>query len=128
MDGSAREIRSELRRIQCSRLRLDKERQRLLDEKFDPPVDQIVWQAWRLRLENIERNRTRLDHQEADVRRREHGLSVQLGSTPSSSSRSDFLFFSASAAFPKQHFFRQKVPTFLMGDTNATGLFLCCTV
>jgi hypothetical protein len=105
MDGSTRGIQSELRRIQCSRLRLDKERQRLLDEKCDPPVDQIVWQAWRLRLKNIERKRTRLDHQEADVRRREHGLSVQLGSTPSSSSsRSDFLFFFASAAFPKQHF------------------------
>lgn len=98
MAGDARKIESQLRRIARDRALLEEERRRLLAEQDQTPAHGILGARRILRLlRDLVRRRDRLDHEEADARRRERSLSVRLdheearkrerrlGSTPSSS-------------------------------------------
>ncbi|KAM0915361.1 hypothetical protein ACQ4PT_010902 [Festuca glaucescens] len=94
MDGQVREIQSQLCRIRSDRVDLDKERQLLLEDQcklrgliaFQTPATATATgpgdlESLRIqvRLQVLERKRTRLANQEADLRRQERSLSLQLG-------------------------------------------------
>lgn len=97
MDGKVREIQSKLCRIRSDRVDLDKERQLLLEDQcklrsliaFQTPATatgpgDLESLRIQVRLQVLERKRTRLANQEADLRRQERSL--QLGSRSSASS------------------------------------------
>ncbi|KAM0897290.1 hypothetical protein ACQ4PT_022652 [Festuca glaucescens] len=99
MDGQVREIQSQLCRIRSDRVDLDKERQLLLEDQcklggliaFQTPATatgpgDLESLRIQVRLQVLERKRTRLANQEADLRRQERSLSLQLGSRSSASS------------------------------------------
>jgi hypothetical protein len=107
-------IQSQLCRIRNDRVDLDKERQLLLEDQcklrsliaFQTPATatgpgDLESLRIQVRLQVLERKRTRLANQEADLRRQERSL--QLGSRSSaSSSRSDSP--PTRTAFPEQEY------------------------